>query len=535
MNLKGLKNGVVRWVKKPLHGTGLGQFLWGTCAALGMPPTSLLPCFLGAFLMHRYVLRDVCDLKTSFLKGWWFHLGFMTTSLHWIVTALSVDWAQFWWLAPGACLGLPALLALFGGIAAAGASQIRGQGFLALWLQCLSYWGMEWARGHLLTGFPWHLYGYALTGFSVLEQSASLFGVYGLSFCVLLVALLGFMGITQRASPLTPKIALSLAGSIPLGLLIYGASHLAFEHYEENQEPPFHIRLVQPNIPQTLKQSGDNASGHLKTLMHLSMLPAHHPLDAIIWPETALPYAIPAHNLHVPFLPLLKPWTRFLITGAVEKEGNTASQEPFYYNSLLVLDAQNVIQARYRKKHLVPFGEFIPGRHWIPLPSVASGYADYHAGPGPITLSHLEWPAFGPLICYDVIFSHEVASYENAQPHWLVNITNDAWFAHGWGPQQHLHLARIRAIEEGLPLVRVANTGISAVVDAYGRIVRALPFQTQGIIDEVLPAPLKGTWFRLYGHYSILLMIGMLGIVMGCLDQIIKPWTRLSRHHRLAY
>ena len=251
--------------------------------------------------------------------------------------------------------------------------------------------------------------------------------------------------------------------------------------------PGFLVRIVQPNISQREKWSADFAQHNFQHLLELSERPAKPELKLVVWPESATPYPLD----YAPEIPRAigtgAPQSGYIATGTVRREKIDGHWH--FYNSLQVVDGAGAIVAHYDKSRLVPFGEFMPLRHYLPVNGLAVGDVDFDAGTGPMSLELPGTPAFSPLICYEAIFP-QAAVDPAKRPDWLLNITNDGWFGNSTGPRQHFAMTRARAVEQGLPLIRAANTGISGVVDPYGRVVTSLPLLTEGVIDTALPEKL---------------------------------------------
>jgi len=256
----------------------------------------------------------------------------------------------------------------------------------------------------------------------------------------------------------------------------------------EAMVPVVTLRIVQPDIRQQLKWRDDQRAANFAKLMRLSRAPSDRSLTAIIWPETAAPFFLASDQRLRSILAQAVPDDGLLITGA--SRIMPPRQKPRrIWNSVHAVDGTGSVRATYDKFHLVPFGEYVPFRKWVSLPKITLGAVDFSRGPGPRTLRLNGLPPVSPLICYEVIFPGNVARSDD-RPAWLLNVTNDAWFGISSGPHQHLASARMRAVEEGLPLVRAANTGISAVFDGYGRRVATLGLGEEGVIDAPLPVAL---------------------------------------------
>jgi apolipoprotein N-acyltransferase len=260
------------------------------------------------------------------------------------------------------------------------------------------------------------------------------------------------------------------------------------------------LRLVQPNIDQASKWLPELRRGHIENQMRLSSGPGARPVSHVIWAETAVPFLLTSEPELRSQLAGIVPRNGLLITGAPRLSGSGTPQR--LSNSLHGLDETGAVVGIYDKHHLVPFGEYTPLRSvlgWLGLGKLTVGGQGFSAGPGLATLDLPGLPPFSPLICYEIIFPGRVVA-EGPRPQWLLNLTNDAWFGISSGPYQHFASARIRAVEEGLPMVRVANTGISAVVDPYGRVYGRLHLNRVGVLDSALPKPVKGV--TLYARYG---------------------------------
>lgn len=268
------------------------------------------------------------------------------------------------------------------------------------------------------------------------------------------------------------------------------------------------IRVVQPNIPQSAKWDEDSRQTNIRQLMALSTRPGD--FDILLWPETAWPGFLAEDAGARAMLGWLLPDTGVLLTGSPERDETGAGT--VYRNAVFAISRYGTILARYVKHHLVPFGEYIPWRNLLPFQRLVQSLGDFTPGPGPRTLAFGPHPHVGIAICYEIIFPGHVVD-DAIRPDWIFNATNDAWFGASIGPWQHLAAARMRAIEEGLPLIRAANTGISAVVDAYGTTLAMLDIETPGVIDGHLPRPLLPTSYARFGDWAVLLlMLGSWGV-----------------------
>jgi apolipoprotein N-acyltransferase len=259
------------------------------------------------------------------------------------------------------------------------------------------------------------------------------------------------------------------------------------------------LRIVQPNIDQAHKWIASEREAHFQRLLDLTAAPSMRPLTYIVWPETASTFYLGEDAVHRRAIAAVMPRGAYLLTGVIRLDRDATGTVTHYYNSLIAMDDGAHIAAIYDKFHLVPFGEYIPFRNILPLPTLAALGVDFTAGSGVRTLHIDNLPSFSPLVCYEAIFPGEVAD-RNDRPRFLVNVTNDGWYARTAGPYQHFASARVRAIEEGLPLARSANTGISGVIDAYGRIKVKLDLSDMGFADVALPSAPPPTLFEIYGE-----------------------------------
>ena len=509
--------------------------LLGAGLTLTAPPVGLWPLLPLLFPPFLWLLRGAKTPRGAFAIGFFFFWGYWILSLYWIGSALLVDPEKFAWLLPFACLGLPALLALYGGLAAFGFYRFCPKESVAGAL-CLAAALLlaEGARGHLFTGFPWNLWAYSWHQALPVWQSLALLGAYGLSALTLLFALLP-AALADR-KPQRGAIAFALAAGLIASLGLWGAERLAKNPTAYDQA--VRIRLVQPNIPQAEKSDREKKAAHFQTLLSLSAEEAAIAPTLILWPESAAPYFLPEHALDRLAIAAILPKDSWLITGGVTRK-KEAEDQPEYDNSLLAINDQGQIAAQYDKAHLVPFGEYIPGRAWLKkifdVSTIAGSGADFTQGPGPQSIQLDRLPPFSPAICYEAIFPGAVTppsrssespskagehskienSPEPAAPRWLLVLTNDGWFGKTAGPHQHFFATAARAIEEGIPLIRVANSGISAIIDPYGRIVQQLSLGTRGIIDTVLPMPAAApphsnhTSLTLLSAFALLILLSL--------------------------
>ncbi len=420
-----------------------------------------------------------------------FFYGYFVAGLYWIGIAFFVDAARFAILLPLPVLGLPALLAVFPALGAWAAQRLGGSALP--WRVLLLPFGVtlgEALRGVILTGFPWNLIGYVWADTPAAMQLTAFIGSHGLGLLTLLAAsALALPLLLPAAKPLR---VVALALPLLLGLSIGGGA-LRLAQAEGEDMPDIWLRLVQPSVAQTLKWRDDLRQNHLRLHAELTRKPGQKPFTHVIWPETAIPYLVDENPDLLQALATLLPPGGQLLAGAPRREFQNG-QTLRLYNSLFVINDKGGLDARYDKLHLVPFGEYLPFRAVlgaIGLDKLAVGGIDFSPGHDaePLILPG-DLPLIRPLICYEAIFPAEVMDHEPPPAAMLLNITNDAWFGRSSGPYQHFASARMRAVEQGVPLVRAANNGVSAIVDPWGRIIASLGLDDVGFVEGPLPAPI---------------------------------------------
>lgn len=476
----------------------LTALLLGVLAAAALSPVDLTPVLAVSMSGLVWLEDGSASRRGALLLGWSFGFGFFVAGLYWIAAALFVDIARFWWLLPFAVIALPAGLALFSALALLVAHEARERfglsGTPRILVLAAAWTVAEYARGHVLTGFPWNLLGYAWAGafpgaIAVL-QSAALFGIYGLSLVTALAAMLparlGDLGGGRHWAALAAALLVAVPGA-------GGAWRLM--NAQHGTVPGVMLRLVQPSIPEKLKNDPTALRHNFLRLLELSAAPGADRITDVIWPEAAAPPLLERYPELRQRIAEIVPRHGLLLTGAVRAEPLTGWPPRDIWNSLDVIDDKGAVIATYDKAHLVPFGEYVPLRGILPMDKIAPGIGDFSRGPGPRTLDLPGLPPVSPLICYEAIFPDAVIDPAH-RPQWLLNVTNDAWYGVSSGPFQHLAIARVRAIEEGMPLVRAANNGVSAVFDAYGRVKARLDLDAIGVIDAPLPSALPPTWYE---------------------------------------
>lgn len=486
--------------------------LSGAIAVLGMAPFNLWPLMLMA-LAALFLLVDGAvgcrrPVWTAALTGWAFGFSYFGLGLYWIGEAFYVDPSTIWMM-PFAVTLLPAALAFFHAAACAVARAIPRRGAAGALTLAISFCVVEFTRGWIFTGFPWNLFGSAFIDAGI-GQAAAIGGVYGLTFLALLA------GFSTPPALMRPRSIEAVPMAIAV-LLLVGAQIFGMTRPMPSGEEGITIRVVQPDNPQSEKGASDYVARLWRRLTSLTTAAGAENVDVFIWPEGVTPFFLDETPDALSAIgDMLRPG-QFLIAGSARRELLNEGGVR-YFNALLVIDDQGRIIALYDKAHLVPFGEYLPFPEAFRGLGIASLTARiggaFTPGPGLRTLDIPSLPAFGALVCYEALFPAAVVE-PGKRPGWLVNITDDSWFGTQTGPHQHLTAARFRSIEEGLPLVRSATTGISAVIDAHGAIVASLALQAAGFIDSSLPDREPPTVFSRYGHTIVLLLVMSAAIAAG--------------------
>jgi apolipoprotein N-acyltransferase len=501
-------------------------FVAGAASVLAMAPLNAWPILFITFPILIWLIDGSAAGRwsgpvTAALVGWCFGFGYFLAGLYWIGYAFLVDVKTFGWLLPVAVAGLPAYLALYTalGVAAARSIWVRGpERILAL---ATTMTAAEWLRGHLLSGFPWNTFGYAFAEPLVLAQSVSLVGIWTLTFLAVAICASPAVLADDKADTRHSYRPLVLGVIALVALVGYGTVRLW-------SNPTAYVngvklRIMQPNLPQDDKFNYSAKAQVMDRYLRLSdratgpQSNGLRDVTHLIWPEAAFPFFLSREpDALAQIAALLKPSTT-LITGAVRPASDASTTDLRAYNSVYVIDPDGSIRGIYDKVHLVPFGEYLPFQRLlerIGLMQLTKVIGGFLSGDRRRAMDVGGAPKMLPLICYEAIFPG-AAVPRGERPGWLVNVTNDGWFGISSGPYQHFQQARLLAIAEGLPLVRAANTGISAVVDPVGRVVSSLPLGVEGIIDARLPAAIEPTINVAYGNYFLIVVMVVSLIAVG--------------------
>ncbi|HEY0111536.1 MAG TPA: apolipoprotein N-acyltransferase [Allosphingosinicella sp.] len=475
-------------------------FVAGAAAAFGFEPLKLWPLTLAAFALLLHLLQRAPSLRSALAWGWWFGVGHFVVGLDWIATAFTYQSAMPAWLGWIAVVLLSLYLAVYPAAAAGLAWRYGRSHPLRLILLFAAAWiATEWLRATMFTGFAWNPAGVALLP-TPAAHNAVLVGTYGLSGVTMLLAGLLLL-LWRRRWPAAGAVAAGVA-------LLTGLAFLASP--TSNAAAGVALRIVQPNIGQQDKWREGFEDENMGRLARLSRAASNEP-RLLLWPEAAvtrpLQNGLRDYGLQMEASELRRDVSMMmgandlLLTGGVTWRSRDGFEVTSATNSVFAIAPTGRILARYDKAHLVPYGEYLPMRpilSAIGLSRLAPGDIDFDSGPGPQTLDLPLVGKAGFQLCYEIIFSGKVVDRKN-RPNFLFNPSNDAWFG-AWGPPQHLAQARLRALEEGLPVLRSTPTGISAVIDADGDLLHSLAWRTRGVIDARLPAPKPPTPFARIGN-----------------------------------
>ena len=468
----------------------------GALSAAALPPLCLVPVLLIAVPGLLALLDGATSLPVALRRGFWFGFAHHVLGLYWITNAILIQVGRYWWLVPLGVPALAAVLAPFIAVAAAAAWRAR-PGWRRVLVLAGAWVLADLARQFVGTGFPWNPWGadWAMPGplGTIFLQPAAWIGVPGLTLLTLLVAAMPALGRRGMA-----------AGAA--GLLLWAGAGVWRLSGPAPRPPGVVAVIAQGNIPETAKFDMRKAVGVFDEYLALTRaglaragvgFPQDKPM--VVWPESASPFAL-ANDAGARQALAETAGDATVLAGTVRWD---ALGQPA--NSLVAVTGAGLPHYEYDKWHLVPFGEYSPS--WVPV-AIQLAKGGFTPGPGPQTLHVPGVPPVGPIICYEAIFPAQVVD-ESDRPDWIVNVTNDAWFGNSSGPRQHLAAARLRAVEEGLPLVRAANTGISTVFDAYGREVARLGIDRTGTLVAALPGHLPPTPFARFG----LLIPGVLAVL----------------------
>jgi apolipoprotein N-acyltransferase len=520
-------------------------FLAGAGSALALAPVNVWPAPFITFPILLWLVDGAAagrlgGVWAAAAVGWWFGFGYFVAGLYWVGNAFLVDAKTFGWLLPLAVTALPAGMALYTAFGVALARLIWTRGATRVLALAAALTLSEWLRGHLFGGFPWNTFGYALISPLWLAQGAALIGIWGLTFLAIAIYASPALLADDRADSPRPWLPLALAGALIIALAAFGAVRLAA--LPTSHVDGVRLRIIQPNLRQDAKFNISQKQQVMSRYLDLSdrstgpQSTGVKDVTHLIWPESAFPFFLTREaDALAQIAALLRPSTT-LITGGIRPPATALNGVVTRaYNSVYVIGPDGSILSVYDKVHLVPFGEYLPFQNMLErlgLMQLTKMRGGFIAGDRRLNQRVPGAPDFLPLVCYEVIFPGDAVPrserpgwlYDHLGPYlawpfvagsgerpgWMLNLTNDGWFGQSAGPYQHFQQARVRAIEEGLPLVRAANTGISAVVDPLGRVIKSLPLGIEGVID----APLPPTLYAHVGDGALATMLAFALIVV---------------------
>ncbi len=496
----------------------LAALLAGLGAATALPPVFFLPGLLGFGVLAAVLWWTGRRPLVAFLRGMAFGFGYFLLGIYWVGIAFFVDPEQFGVYAVPAVLMLALILALTVGVGTALLALRSWRRIEALALALAVVWTLaEPVRGALGLQFPWNPVASVWALSDATLQVVGLAGTYGLSLLTVAAAAL--------AAPLCLATGEGRRWAIILpalfALVVWGAGTLRLWAAPALPTTGVELRLVQAGIAQHHKWDPEKRAEWFRRHLELTQAPRQPAAQIVIWPESAVPYDVEVQPEVRELLATVTPENGVLIVGGDRYDFD--AKPPVAHNSLFVLDHTGAVLSRYDKVNLVPFGEFLPLRRvlrHIGLRKLTQGALDFTPGPRRVSLHLPNLPSASPMICFEAAFP-DAATGAGERPAWLVNVTNDAWFGRSSGPYQHLAMARMRSVEEGLPLVRAANTGISVITDSYGRITARLGLGQSGVLDGQLPAPLpQASFARRYDPGLLVVLLLAMGVLSVLVERV---------------
>jgi apolipoprotein N-acyltransferase len=516
----------------------------GAIGGLSVPPFYLLPALFVTMPVWVWALDGAERLPgwrklfgPAFSIGFAYGLGYFLVAFHWLGAAFFVDGGVMLVVMPFAILALAAVIALFWGLASALAHLCWSGGAWRIVTLATFLTLAEWARGHFFSGFPFDLLGYALAANDEMAQLASVIGVYGLTALAALLSMTPALIWPADQRSLTRRLVPFFLAILAVGAQI-GFGHYRLQTTPVTQRTDMRMRLVQPMVLEHADWAAAQPAAIITKLIDLSQTrtgpddPGLATVTQLVWPESSLPFFLSDYPEGLARIAHMLPAKGLLLTGAPRElydpaatEGATTADARPAFNSLVAIDHTGEVVASYDKSHLVPFGEYLPFPQFFAafgLKQFVPGATGWQAGDGRRLMRLPDTPPFLALICYEAIFSGDLGP-DTGNAQFILNITNDAWFDGSIGPTQHADHARLRAVEEGLPLIRVGNSGLTELVDPLGRVTKSLPPETIGVLDVVPANRLPGTLFTRFGYWplALLLLVGL-----GCAVLSSRPRRR---------
>lgn len=502
------------------HYPNLSPFTIGLLSFLAFAPFNFFAINFLTIPLFFLIIKNGNNYKKVFLRGLLFGYGYFLSGIYWIAISLLVDIEKFAWLIPFALTLIPIFLALYFGLLAISFNYLSKKispKFLyqEIILMAILWVIIESLRSTLFTGFAWNLIGYSFLFNNYLIQIVSIFGIYFLSLLAIIIALTPLYLLNHKIK-FQDKIFLLIISLTIIANFIFG--YCRVNHSNIQQITDRKIRIIQANIKQEIKWQEDQRYKNLLEHIELTNSKPLDQLDAVIWSETSIPYIVEDKSL-IKLLKLAVPNSGVLISGGLRVQRDKDQNIEKIFNSIFTFDDQG-INNFYDKHHLVPFGEYVPLQKLFSflfiddiVDKITGGGMGFSSGQKAkiIETQHFK---FNPLICYEVIFSSEIIN-KSQLPDLFINLTNDAWFGNSTGPYQHLAMSQIRSVEYAMPMIRVAGTGISASIDAFGRIIKEIPLNTQAVIDvNLIKNNQYSTFYHQYQHLPlILIMIALFTVV----------------------
>lgn len=487
----------------------------GAIGALAMPPFDFFPALIAPMSAAVWLIdgsvsgsavrgprHRLLSAREAAKDGYWLGLGFFVAGLWWLGAAFLVEADRFAWAMPLGVIGLPAVLSAFFALGFAAARLMWSTGGQRIFALAAGLGLFEWVRSIVFTGFPWNALGMALGSVPTTAQAAAFIGLHGLTLLAIMIAAAPATLADKDSvgESLTPTIFASAAFT---ALFLGGLVRLSAP--ATPVEPGVRLRIMQPNLPQDAKfrpEAMDEILAKYVSLSDSATSPQNSGIADVthlIWPESPFPAVLADDPKSMQKIAAFLPEGSTLLTGAIRAEKSaTGRRQSNYMNSIYVIDAGGALVGSYDKVHLVPFGEYLPFQsalEYLRLRQFVQIPGGFTPGERRVPLRVPGLPLVAPLICYEAIFPAQVTSPSADRPGMLLNVTNDAWFGVTPGPYQHFAQARLRAIEEGMPLIRAANSGISAIVDPLGRMIGSLPLGEKGVLDGPLPSRISATVF----------------------------------------
>jgi apolipoprotein N-acyltransferase len=510
-------------------------FAAGAAGALALPPFDFLPAMLAPMMIAVWLIDGSSvvgangrsmgrSVRSAFAAGWFWGFGYFVAGLWWLGAAFLVEADKFAWALPLGVLALPAGLAFFPAIGFAIARLFWSPGAGRVLALAVGICASEWLRATALSGFPWNEIGMALGQNLILAQVASIIGLHGLTI-VTIAVFAAPATLADERDGRSFYLPIALAAAALALLAAFGAFRLSAP--DARSVAGVKLRIMQPNVAQDASFRPQNKDAIMRRYLALSDR-ATSPTSTgvadvthLIWPESAFPFLLARDPQALAQIADLLHGGTVLITGAARlAEQTPGDSRAHYFNSIQVIDSHGALLDRYDKRRLVPFGEYLPFAELFDRIGVTQFVhipGGFDAGAGPSVLRAPGLPEALPLVCYEAIFPREFGTFlrpDEGRAAWMLNVTDDAWFGLTPGPHQHFAQARLRAIEQGLPLVRAANSGASAVIDGLGRVVAELPLGVEGVLDSTLPTPGQPTFYSRYGTLAPLL-IGIVFLVFA--------------------